>query len=91
MSSDGWYNRPGVRVFEGKWQDFLGEDAQESDIWNLGGFDAIYIDTFSENYVDLKAFFEHVPDLLAGPESRFGFFNGLGATSEDLPLLRSLH
>lgn len=31
--------------------------------------------------LDLKAFFERVPDLLLGPDSRFGFFNGLGATS----------
>lgn len=34
--------------------------------------------------MDFKAlheFFGHLPDLLAGPESRFSFFNGLGATS----------
>ncbi len=30
---------------------------------------------------ELHRFFGHVPDLLEGPDSRFGFFNGLGATS----------
>ncbi len=39
-------------------------------------------DTFSEDYSDLRRFFEHLPDLLSGPDARFGFFNGLGATSE---------
>jgi hypothetical protein len=29
----------------------------------------------------LKQFFEHVPELLAGPAARFSFFHGLGATS----------
>lgn len=30
---------------------------------------------------ELKAFFQHLPNLLAGPESRFSFFHGLGATN----------
>ena len=33
-------------------------------------------------YTALRRFFEHLPDLLTGPEARFSFFNGLGATSE---------
>ncbi|GBE80993.1 Protein arginine N-methyltransferase 2 [Sparassis crispa] len=37
--------------------------------------------TILEDYKELHRFFGHVPDLLAGPESRFGFFNGLGATN----------
>ena len=36
----------------------------------------------SYNTLELEKFFSHVPDLLAGPESRFSFFHGLGATSE---------
>jgi len=28
----------------------------------------------------LHEFFGHLPNLFAGPESRFSFFNGLGAT-----------
>ena len=35
--------------------------------------------------VDLKGFFEHLPDLLNGPGARFSFFNGLGATSTSRP------
>lgn len=78
MRAKGWYSRPGVRVLEGKWQDLI--DSEE--ITSVGGFDAIYTDTFSENYRDLYGFFERVPDLLRGPDSTFSFFNGLGATSK---------
>lgn len=41
----------------------------------------------------LQDFFGHLPDLLAGPESRFSFFNGLGATSTQaaFPLHYSPH
>ncbi|GLB37462.1 putative S-adenosyl-L-methionine-dependent protein-arginine N- methyltransferase that methylates the delta-nitrogen atom of arginine residues to form N5-methylarginine (type IV) in target proteins [Lyophyllum shimeji] len=73
----GWYDKPGVRILEGKWQDVLDSDA----IVGVGGFDVIYTDTFSEDYGELRQFFERLPDLLAGPESRFSFFNGLGATN----------
>lgn len=78
MKDGGWYEKTGVEILEGKWQDYVDSDK----ILGVGGFDVVYIDTFSENYTDLHAFFEHLPDLLAGPESRFSFFNGLGATSE---------
>jgi len=77
MREQGWYEKPGVKILEGKWQDFIGNDV----IFQGGGFDVIYTDTFSEDYDALHQFFEHLPDLLAGPESRFGFFNGLGATN----------
>jgi hypothetical protein len=30
----------------------------------------------SEHYRDLHAFFDHLPNLLRGPESRFSFFHG---------------
>ncbi|KII92550.1 hypothetical protein PLICRDRAFT_37315 [Plicaturopsis crispa FD-325 SS-3] len=77
MKSHGWYEKPGVKILEGKWQDFI--DSEE--ILAVGGFDVVYTDTFSEDYKDLRQFFAHLPDLLAGPESRFSFFNGLGATN----------
>lgn len=80
MKDHGWYEKPGVKILEGKWQDFIDGD----EIYSIGGFDVIYTDTFSEDYGDLHGFFEHLPDLLAGPESRFSFFNGLGATSKRL-------
>ncbi|ESK97119.1 arginine n-methyltransferase [Moniliophthora roreri MCA 2997] len=75
MKDGGWYDKSGVRIIEGKWQDAV------EDLMAMGGFDVIYTDTFSENYSDLHQFFELLPDLLSGPESRFSFFNGLGATN----------
>ncbi|KIL66244.1 hypothetical protein M378DRAFT_75536 [Amanita muscaria Koide BX008] len=77
MRDLGYYERPGVKVLEGKWQDFVDND----EILGVGGFDVVYTDTFSENYTDLRKFFETLPNLLAGPDSRFSFFNGLGATN----------
>jgi len=79
MKDHGWYAKPGVKILEGKWQDMM--DSEH--ILGVGGFDVVYIDTFSENYGDLHRFFEHLPNLLAGPDSRFSFFHGLGATSEE--------
>lgn len=76
MKEQGWYQKPGVKIIESKWQDSVQE------LLAVGGFDVVYTDTFSEDYNALRAFFELVPDLLAGPESRFSFFNGLGATSK---------
>jgi type IV protein arginine methyltransferase len=81
MRETGWYDKPGIEILEGKWQDFLNDDS----LLSSGGFDVIYTDTFSEDYSDLRQFFEHLPDLMADADSRFSFFNGLGATSEFLP------
>jgi type IV protein arginine methyltransferase len=78
MKDHGWYEKDGVKILEGKWQDLLGSEH----ILGVGGFDVIYIDTFSEDYGDLHQFFEHLPNILAGPDSRFSFFHGLGATSK---------
>jgi protein arginine N-methyltransferase 2 len=46
MRQTGWMDRPNVRVLEGKWQDFVDEQLLE-----FGGFDVIYTDTFSEDYL----------------------------------------
>ena len=78
MRETGWYDKPGIKILEGKWQNFLDSD----DLLSSGGFDVIYTDTFSEDYSDLRQFFEHLPDLMADIDSRFSFFNGLGATSK---------
>lgn len=80
MKERGWYEKPGVTILEGKWQDYLDNES----LLSVGGFDIVYTDTFSEDYGDLHRFFEYLPNLLAGPGSRFSFFNGLGATSEPL-------
>lgn len=77
MKDLGWYEKSGVTILEGRWQDFIDNDK----ILAIDGFDVIYTDTFSEDYDNLHHFFERLPDLFAGPESRFSFFNGLGATS----------
>ncbi|KAG7098635.1 hypothetical protein E1B28_000552 [Marasmius oreades] len=75
MKNRGWYGKAGVKILEGTWQ------TQMAELIEMGGFDVVYTDTFSEGYRDLRDFFEHLPDLLSGPQSRFGFFNGLGATN----------
>lgn len=62
------------RVLGGRWQDVLQGLLEEGEV-----YDAIYFDTFGEDYSQLKLFFtEFVPGLLDS-EGRFGFFNGLGA------------
>ncbi|PLW19641.1 hypothetical protein PCANC_08948 [Puccinia coronata f. sp. avenae] len=77
----GWLQRPGVVVYPGRWQDFLRE-VHEGTI--PAHFDAVYWDTFSEDYQALKHFFDNVFDLLSGPTARFSWFHGLGATSRTL-------
>lgn len=77
MRARGWYDMANVRILEGKWQDFIDSD----EILGVGGFDAVYTDVFSEDYKQLYAFFERVPELLRGENSKFSFFHGLGATN----------
>ncbi|CED84000.1 arginine n-methyltransferase 2 [Phaffia rhodozyma] len=79
MEETGWTEkeRPNLMVLKGKWQDWV----EKEEIYKEGGYDVIYFDTFSEGYSELKDFFQHLPNLLAGPESRFSFFHGLGATN----------
>ncbi|KAG0651146.1 Type IV arginine N-methyltransferase [Hyphodiscus hymeniophilus] len=61
-------------VHKGKWQNVVSKMLEEGEV-----FDAIYFDTFGEDYSQLKLFFtEYVVGLL-DPEGKFGFFNGLGA------------
>ncbi|KAF8210331.1 S-adenosyl-L-methionine-dependent methyltransferase [Mycena galopus ATCC 62051] len=79
MKELGWYEKPGVRILEGKWQDFINTDKIGA-LVPEGGFDIVYTDSFSEDYPALRRFFGYLP-LLLGPRSRFSFFNGLGATN----------
>ena len=98
MREQGWYNKPGVKILEGRWQEFVGG----AELSGLGGFDVIFTDTFSEDYRGTRSpissqfqkrllapslpalhqFFQTLPNLLAESSSRFSFFNGLGATRE---------
>ncbi|PKS12041.1 hypothetical protein jhhlp_001337 [Lomentospora prolificans] len=62
------------KVHRGRWQDVLPTLLEKGEM-----YDAIYFDTFGEDYSQLRRFFtEFVPGLL-DYEGRFGFFNGLGA------------
>lgn len=46
MREQGWYERPGVTIMEGKWQNVI----ESEQVLALGGFDIVYTDTFSESY-----------------------------------------
>lgn len=46
MKLKGWYDKPGVKILEGRWQDFTEGEICGSD----GGWDVVYIDTFAEGY-----------------------------------------
>ncbi|KAK4229025.1 putative arginine N-methyltransferase [Podospora fimiseda] len=62
------------KVYQGKWQEVCLQLLQENHV-----YDAIYFDTFGEDYSQLRLFFtEFIPGLLDG-QGIFGFFNGLGA------------
>lgn len=74
MRKDGWYEKPGVKIHEGRWQDVVPRLVEQNEV-----FDGIYFDTFAEEYKALKEFFTEYVIGLLDPEGRFGFFNGLGA------------
>ncbi|CBY01887.1 hypothetical protein IAQ61_006487 [Plenodomus lingam] len=81
MRDQGWDKKPGVFIHEGRWQDIAPSLVEQGVL-----FDAIYFDTFAEEYSALREFFsEYVIGLLdpsAGPEGmsgKFGFFCGMGA------------
>ncbi|KAL6867845.1 arginine N-methyltransferase 2 [Trichoderma novae-zelandiae] len=62
------------QVCKGRWQDVVPRLVEEGYV-----YDAIYFDTFGEDYSQLRTFImEYVPALL-DHEGRFSFFNGLGA------------
>jgi protein arginine N-methyltransferase 2 len=67
--------QPGAyKVHQGKWQEICPQLLAEGQV-----YDAIYFDTFGEDYSQLKEFFtDYVPGLLES-DGVFGFFNGLGA------------
>lgn len=66
---------PGAyKIHHGKWQEVCVKLLQEGNV-----YDAIYFDTFGEDYSQLRMFFtELIPGLLDS-NGIFGFFNGLGA------------
>jgi protein arginine N-methyltransferase 2 len=81
MKEQGWYEKPGVVIHEGRWQDIVPGIVEKNEM-----FDAIYFDTFAEEYKALREFFsEHVIGMLdpaggsSGDGGKFGFFCGMGA------------
>jgi protein arginine N-methyltransferase 2 len=61
-------------ILPGKWQAVVPQLVEQGQ-----KYDAIYFDTFGEDYSQLKLFIQdYVPELLE-EGGRFGFFNGLGA------------
>ena len=74
IRAQGWHEKPNVTVHEGRWQDVLPKLVAEGVV-----LDALYYDTYAEDYADLKELFsEHVIGLLDS-KGKFGFYNGLGA------------
>lgn len=67
MRDKGWHDRADVR--ECTWQTALDDPS-------FGPFDAIYFDTYAENYAQMRAFFAALPRLLKKPHGIFSFFNG---------------
>ena len=74
MRKDGWFDKPNIVIHEGRWQDVVPHMMEQGTL-----FDAIYFDTFAEDY---KAFRDFFSDFLVGllkDQAKWGFFNGLGA------------
>lgn len=81
MKDEGWNDKSGVVIHQGRWQDIVESLVEKGEL-----FDAIYFDTFAEDYKALREFFtEYVIGLLDpagginGEGGKFGFFNGMGA------------
>ena len=74
MKRDGWYDMPNVIIHEGRWQDVVPRIMEQGIL-----FDAIYFDTFAEEYKALMDFFSDSVIGLLEDAGKWGFFNGLGA------------
>ena len=74
MKKDGWHEKPDVTIHEGRWQDIVPKIIEQGIL-----FDAIYFDTFAEDYKALREFFSDSVIGLLDDGGKWGFFNGLGA------------
>ena len=74
MREKGWFEKPNVRIHQGRWQDILPKLVDEGVT-----LDAMYYDTYAEDYKDLKQFFDEYVIALLDSDGLFGFYNGLGA------------
>ena len=73
MGETGWLAKPNVRVVRSRWQ--------EADLAALGPFDAVFFDSFGEFIEDLREFHALLPRILARPNGRYSFFNGMAPNS----------
>ncbi|ORX96690.1 arginine N-methyltransferase 2 [Clohesyomyces aquaticus] len=74
LRDQGWYEKPNVFIHEGRWQDVLPKFVEKGVV-----LDAIYYDTFAEDYKALKEFFSEYVVQLLDQNGKFGWYNGLGA------------
>lgn len=74
VKKDGWHEKPDVTIHEGRWQDIVPKIIEQGIL-----FDAIYFDTFAEDYKALREFFSDSVIGLLDDGGKWGFFNGLGA------------
>ena len=74
MHEKGWFEKPNVIIHQGRWQDVLPQLVEQGLT-----LDAVYYDTYAEDYKDLKEFFDEYIIALLDSRGRFGFYNGLGA------------
>jgi protein arginine N-methyltransferase 2 len=74
MKEKGWFEKPNVTVHQGRWQDILPGLIKQGVV-----LDAMYYDTYAEDYKDLKELFQEYVVGLLDANGKFGFYNGLGA------------
>lgn len=74
MKKDGWYEKTNITIHEGRWQDIVPKIIEQGVL-----FDAIYFDTFAEDYKALRDFFSDSIIGLLDDGGKWGFFNGMGA------------
>ena len=74
MKRDGWETKANVTVHDGRWQDVIPKIMEQGVL-----FDAIYFDTFAEDYKSLRDFFSDYVLGLLDDGGKWSFFNGLGA------------
>ncbi len=74
MKVSGWHEKPGVTIHQGNWQSVLPKIIEQGIL-----FDAVYFDTFAEDYKALRDFFSDFLIGILDEGGKWGFFNGLGA------------
>ena len=62
------------KIHAGRWQEVVPKLMEQGEL-----YDAIYFDTFGEDYAQLRNFFTELIPAILDQDGRFSFFNGLGA------------